>query len=98
MRVEHDARIQYPRAAGTGWTRAAARVDHWPMEWRAVSASDFDAYLAAYPRPLTVEPPLERKANHREWSDPARGAWPDSVVAVSVKSRRATFFRVLSVA
>ena len=68
------------------------------MEWQSVSAQDFDDYLRLYPRPLTIEPPLERKANHREWIDASRGAWPDSVVAVSVKSRRSRYFRVLSLA
>ena len=52
--------------------------------WCDVSIAEFEAFLRDYPRPLEARPPLHRKANYREWLDPALGAWPDSAVAKSV--------------
>ena len=48
---------------------------------RDVSRIEFDAFLRRYPRPLEARPPLTRKANYREWVDPALGKWPENAVA-----------------
>ena len=53
--------------------------------WLNVSREEFEAFLREYPRPLEARPPVERKANYREWLDPALGAWPDSAVAKAWK-------------
>jgi len=39
-----------------------------------VSALEFEAFLRDYPRPLEARPPLNQKANYREWVDPSIGA------------------------
>jgi hypothetical protein len=49
--------------------------------WRDVTIAELEAFLRAYPRPLEARPPLTRKANYREWVDPARGKWPENAVA-----------------
>ena len=49
--------------------------------WRDVTIAELEAFLRAYPRPLEARPPLTRKANYREWVDPALGKWPENVVA-----------------
>jgi len=46
-----------------------------------VSLPGFEAFLRRYPRPLEARPPLTRKANYREWVDPALGKWPGNAVA-----------------
>lgn len=53
--------------------------------WQDVSREEFEAFLRDYPRPLEVRPLLERKANYREWLDPALGAWPDNAIAKAWK-------------
>jgi hypothetical protein len=64
----------------------AAGIDAYPpangrtlrvaRSWRDVSLAEFEAFLRDYPRPLQARPPLNRKANCREWLDPALGNWP----------------------
>jgi hypothetical protein len=54
-------------------------------QWLDVSREEFEAFLRDYPRPLEARPPLERKANYREWLDPALGTWPDSAIAKAWK-------------
>ena len=49
--------------------------------WRDVTIAELEAFLRAYPRPLEARPPLTRKANYREWVDPALGHWPENAVA-----------------
>jgi len=49
--------------------------------WADVSLPGFEAFLRSYPRPLEARPPLTRKANYREWVDPALGKWPGNAVA-----------------
>jgi hypothetical protein len=49
--------------------------------WRLVSDSEAAEFLRNYPRPLTVEPPLARKARFRRFLDPSLGSWPNSEVA-----------------
>jgi hypothetical protein len=49
--------------------------------WTDVTRSEFEAFLRDYPRALETRPPLKRKANYREWLDPALGAWPGNAVA-----------------
>jgi hypothetical protein len=52
-----------------------------PEPWRYVDDGEFKRWLAAYLRPLEVDPPLDRKARFRRWSDPALGSYPSNVVA-----------------
>jgi hypothetical protein len=52
-------------------------------QWRDVSLAEFEMFLREYPRPLEARPPLSRKANYREWVDPALGTWPGNAVAKS---------------
>ena len=49
--------------------------------WADVSLPGYEAFLRRYPRPLEARPPLTRKANYREWVDPALGKWPGNAVA-----------------
>lgn len=49
--------------------------------WRLVSNSEFEEFLRLYPRPLTVDPPLGKKARFRRFLDPSLGPWPESQVA-----------------
>lgn len=49
--------------------------------WKLVSNSDFEEFLRLYPRPLTVDPPLGKKARFRRFLDPSLGSWPESQVA-----------------
>ena len=49
--------------------------------WCDVSLAEFERFLCDYPRPLETRPPLSRKANYREWVDPALGTWPGNAVA-----------------
>lgn len=49
--------------------------------WRDVSVAELEAFVRDYPGPLEARPPLSRKANYREWLDPARGRWPENAVA-----------------
>jgi hypothetical protein len=49
--------------------------------WRDVSSAELEAFLRGYPRPLEARPPLSRRANYREWLDPALGNWPENAVA-----------------
>jgi hypothetical protein len=49
--------------------------------WLDVSRLEFESFLREYPRPLEARPPLTRKANYREWIDPALGKWPGNAVA-----------------
>jgi hypothetical protein len=51
--------------------------------WCDVSRLEFERFVRAYPRPLETRPPLTRKANYREWVDPALGHWPGNAVAKS---------------
>jgi len=46
--------------------------------WRLVSQREFAEFLRSYPRPLTIEPPLTRKAPFRCFLDPSLGPWPSS--------------------
>ena len=48
--------------------------------WFDVSLAEFEAFLRDYPRPLEARPPLNQKANYREWIDPSLGAWPGNAV------------------
>ena len=54
-------------------------------QWLDVSREELEAFLRDYPRQLDARPPLGRKANYREWLDPALGAWPDSAIAKAWK-------------
>jgi hypothetical protein len=49
--------------------------------WADVSRIEFEAFLRDYPGPLEARPPLTRKANYREWVDPALGNWPGNAAA-----------------
>jgi hypothetical protein len=49
--------------------------------WRLVSDSEFANFVRCYPRPLTVEPPITRKARFRRFLDSSLGPWPASEVA-----------------
>jgi hypothetical protein len=51
--------------------------------WFDVSVAEFESFLQDYPRPLETRPPLDRKANYREWVDPSIGAWPGNAVGKS---------------
>jgi hypothetical protein len=53
--------------------------------WFDVSVLEFEAFLRDYPRPLEARPPLNQKANYREWVDPSTGAWPGNAVGKSWK-------------
>ena len=53
--------------------------------WFDVSALEFEAFLRDYPRPLEARPPLNRKADFREWVDPSVGACPGTVVGKAWK-------------
>src|SRR5207244_12229728 len=54
-------------------------------QWLDVSREELEAFLRDYPRQLDARPPLGRKANYREWLDPALGAWPDNAIAKAWK-------------
>lgn len=56
--------------------------------WRLVSESDFDEFLRRYPRPLTIEPPLDQLARVRRYADPTLGTWPQSQVATVHRTQR----------
>jgi hypothetical protein len=58
------------------------------MGFRFVSAAEFDTFLRAYPRPLIIDPPLERKALFRIFQDPTLGSFPQNVVAKWHAGRR----------
>ena len=62
--------------------------------WFDVSASEFEAFLRDYPRPLEARPPLNRKANYREWVDPSIGAWPANAVGKSWKRGRCLGYQI----
>jgi hypothetical protein len=62
--------------------------------WRFVSFLEFEELLKRYPRALTAEPPLERKALFRKFIDPAFGSFPSNVVATWNRSRKAGSFQV----
>lgn len=62
--------------------------------WRFLTAVEFDAFLSSYPRALTVNPPLERKANFRSYSDPSLGRWPGNVIATVHTGRTTNVFGV----
>ena len=53
--------------------------------WFHVSVLEFEAFLRDYPRALEARPPLNQKANYREWVDPSMGAWPGNAVGKSWK-------------
>jgi hypothetical protein len=58
--------------------------------WRVVSASDFAGFLRRFPRPLTIEPPLDQRARFRRYLDPTLGTWPHSQVATAHRAHKAT--------
>jgi hypothetical protein len=62
--------------------------------WCFVSAVEFEELLKRHPRPLSAEPPLERKARFRNFRDPSLGSFPANVVATWNGSRRAGTFQV----
>ena len=49
--------------------------------WKLVSNSEFAEFLRLYPRPLTADPSLGKKARFRRFLDPSLGPWPTSQVA-----------------
>lgn len=49
--------------------------------WRAVSLTQFQAFLREYPRSREERPRGARKSVHREWTDTALGSWPANAVA-----------------
>jgi hypothetical protein len=53
--------------------------------WLDVSREEFEAFLRHYPRSVEARPPLEHKANYREWLDPTLGTWPDNAIAKAWK-------------
>ena len=65
----------------------ATYAPHMPLpfavreHWRAVSLAELEEFLRGYPRPLEARPPVSRRANYREWVDPALGSWPGNAVA-----------------
>jgi hypothetical protein len=81
--------IQWQTHARTGWTphisssydREMRIEDHPAERWRYVETAEFERWLKAFPRPLEVDPPLDRKARFRGWSDPTLGSYPANVVA-----------------
>lgn len=58
--------------------------------WRVVSATEFEAFLRDYPRPLTLDPPAGERARFRRYLDPTLGAWPESQVATVHQAHRST--------
>jgi hypothetical protein len=62
--------------------------------WRLVSARDFERLLERYPRALSADPPLGRKALFRNFHDVSLGSFPTNVVATWNRSRRAGSFQV----
>lgn len=58
--------------------------------WRLVSESEFANFIRGYPRPLTIEPPLGRKARFRRFLDPSLGPWPSSEIATVHHSHGST--------
>jgi hypothetical protein len=64
------------------------------MGFRFVSAAEFDAFLRAYPRPLVADPPLDKAARFRTYSDPALGSFPRNVVAKWHAGRRNALFEI----
>lgn len=63
-------------------------VPHERQTWREVSETQFQAWLASRPalqaRPLTIT----KNVNHREWTDPSLGAWPENVAAKMTRRPR----------
>lgn len=64
------------------------------MAFRFVSAAQFDAFVRAYPRPLIIEPPLDKKALFRTYHDPTLGSFPGNVVAKWHAGRRNALYEV----
>ena len=64
------------------------------MQWRNVTACEFEAFLQQYPRPLEAMPPPTQKACFREWLDATLGEWPASAVAKSWRRGRCTGFQI----
>jgi hypothetical protein len=62
--------------------------------WFDLSALEFEAFLRDYPRALEPRPPLNRKANYREWIDPNIGAWPGNAVAKCWKRGRCLGYQI----
>jgi len=62
--------------------------------WSDVSLAEFEAFLRRYPRPLEARPPLDRKANYREWVDRTLGDWPDNAVAKSWRRGRCLGYQI----
>lgn len=58
--------------------------------WRLVSDRELADFLRRYPRPVTAEPPLTRKARFRRFLDPTLGSWPSSEVATAHQSHGST--------
>ena len=61
-------------------------------DWRLVSENDFKDFLRRYPRPLTIDPPLTRRARFRRYLDATLGAWPESQVATVHQAHRSTVY------
>jgi hypothetical protein len=58
--------------------------------WRLVSNREFEEFLRRYPRPLTADPPLSKKARFRRFLDPTLGPGPASQVATVHSVHRST--------
>ncbi len=56
-------------------------TQHRQTIWLQVDYLTFDRYLREYPRPLVPDPPLNKPARLREWSDVSLGPWPANAVA-----------------
>jgi hypothetical protein len=66
------------------------------MQWREVKQIEFDRFIREYPRRLEPAPPLNRKANFREWRDRTLGDWPTNVVATSCTRHKSLRYQVIN--
>jgi hypothetical protein len=67
---------------------------HPAQHWRFVTYLEFDRFLRQYPRPLLVQPPLDKPARFRAWRDVALGGWPYDVVAKQFSVLRTTTYEI----
>lgn len=77
---------------------AAVRIARLPFEqhvrWLSLSRSRFEAFLRAYERPYTVDPPWGRLVRTRVVRDSALGAGHSNIIARCRHSGRPTLYQV----